>query len=445
MPEATFQQLLTLARQHGASDAEVYATGSRSQLVTFEGNRLKQLETISAEGVGLRLWRNGRCGLAVAYGAFDPKTLVDKAIALSQLGEAAPVLLAETSPETWKLPVLQPSVESMVEQGEATIASLRDRYPDTICSGEWSLDFDTTRLLNTRGVDCHFSDSSLSASVGVEWVRGDDFLEVGIDETVSPRPSVLNVSLHPDRWTEAIALRLDWATRTLTPPSGTYPVIFTPNAATVLLETAISASNGRHVLQKTSPWTDKLGQQVVSPLLTAIQKPPFGPFGTPFDDEGIPCQEAIAIDRGHLKSISCDLRTARALDMPATGNGYRSGLGSYPHPGLINLVLPEATTRFEELLRTCDRGLVVDQILGSGGGLAGDFSFNVDLGYWFEAGEIVGRVKDTLVAGNAYAALNDIAGFGCAPLALPETGGREWAGSIFTPAIAISSLSITGQ
>ncbi|MEO0854150.1 MAG: metallopeptidase TldD-related protein, partial [Cyanobacteria bacterium J06648_11] len=271
MPESDVQQLLTLAQRCGASDADVYATRSRSQLVTFEGNRLKQLETVSAEGVGLRLWRDGRCGLAVAYGAFDPQTLVDKAIALSHLGEAAPVLLADISPETWELPPLHTSIESMVEQGETAIASLRDRYPDTICSGEWSLDFDTTRLLNTRGVDCHFSDSSLSASVGVEWVRGDDFLEVGIDEIISPRPSALHGSLHPERWTEAIARRLDWATRTLTPPSGRYPIIFTPNAATVLLETAIAASNGRNVLQKTSPWTDKLGQQVVSTLLTAIQ------------------------------------------------------------------------------------------------------------------------------------------------------------------------------
>lgn len=441
----TPEQLLTLAQQSGASDAEAYAITSRSRLVTFEGNRLKQLETVASAGVGLRVWCEGRCGLAVAYGPHAPETLVDKAIALSQLGESAPVLLAETSPSTWALPPLDIATEALVEQGRDTIAQIRDRYPDVICNGEWTLDFDVTRLLNSRGLDCQFFDSSLSASVGVEWVRGDDFLEVGTDETVSPRPLTPEVELHPDLWTQAIACRLDWAANTLTPPSGNYPIIFTPNAATLLLETAIAAANGRHVAQKTSPWSDKMGQPVASAMLDATQQPSVGPFGTPFDDEGIPSRNLKLLEAGELHAFYCDLRAARTLGLSPTGNGFRSGLGSYPAPGMANLILPPATLSFTELLQSIDRGLVVDQILGSGGGLTGDFSLNVDLGFWVEAGEIVGRVKDTLVAGNAYAALKHITAFGSSPVCLPNSEGREWAGSIFTPAIAIASLSVTGR
>ncbi|MEM9511696.1 MAG: TldD/PmbA family protein [Cyanobacteria bacterium P01_E01_bin.48] len=441
----TPEQLLSLARERGASDAEVYATTSRSRLVTFEGNRLKQLETVASAGVGLRVWRDGRCGLAVAYGPHDPEALADKAIALSQLGELAPVLLADTSPATWALPPLDIAVDALVEQGQATIASIRNRFPDVICNGEWTLDFDVMRLLNSRGLDCQFSDSSLSASVGVEWVRGDDFLEVGTDETVSPRQHAPVAELHPELWTSALARRLHWATRTLTPSSGHYPVIFTPNAVPLLLETAISATNGRYVAQKTSPWSDKLGQPVAASILDVVQQPSFGPFGTPFDDEGLPSRRLKLLESGELHALYCDLRAAHDLGLSPTGNGFRSGLGSYPAPGLANLVLPPATLSFNELLRACDRGLVVDRVLGGGGGLTGDFSCNVDLGFWVEAGEIVGRVKDTLVAGNAYTALKQITAFSSAPVCLPNAGGRTWAGSIFTPAIAVSSLSVTGQ
>jgi len=46
--------------------------------------------------------------------------------------------------------------------------------------------------------------------------------------------------------------------------------------------------------------------------------------------------------------------------------------------------------------------------LGQGNPINGEFSVNVFLGYKIEKGKIVGRVKDVMLAGNAYAALKDI-------------------------------------
>ena len=63
------EQLLELAIKSGAQAAEVYQSRSLSRPVFFEANRLKQLETSQSEGTVLRLWRNGRPGLTVAYGA----------------------------------------------------------------------------------------------------------------------------------------------------------------------------------------------------------------------------------------------------------------------------------------------------------------------------------------------------------------------------------------
>jgi PmbA protein len=62
------EQLLELATKAGAEAAEVLESQSLSRPVFFEANRLKQLETAQAEGIALRLWRDGRPGLAVAYG-----------------------------------------------------------------------------------------------------------------------------------------------------------------------------------------------------------------------------------------------------------------------------------------------------------------------------------------------------------------------------------------
>lgn len=48
------EQLLELALKSGAEAAEVYASSSVSRPVFFEANRLKQLESIDSEGVGVR-------------------------------------------------------------------------------------------------------------------------------------------------------------------------------------------------------------------------------------------------------------------------------------------------------------------------------------------------------------------------------------------------------
>jgi PmbA protein len=83
-----------------------------------------------------------------------------------------------------------------------------------------------------------------------------------------------------------------------------------------------------------------------------------------------------------------------------------------------------------------DEAIIVDQMLGGGAGISGDFSINVDLGYRIHKGEIQGRVKDTMVTGNVYTALLNL-------LALGNDG--EWNGECYTPSVVVAGLSVTGR
>ena len=58
----------------------------------------------------------------------------------------------------------------------------------------------------------------------------------------------------------------------------------------------------------------------------------------------------------------------------------------------------------EELLAGIGDGLYIKLLMGFGQSniLNGDFSANVGLGYRIKGGKVVGRVKDTMVAGNVY-------------------------------------------
>ncbi|MBW4633276.1 MAG: TldD/PmbA family protein [Iphinoe sp. HA4291-MV1] len=423
------EQLLEISIKSGAEAAEVYQSKSLSRPVFFEANRLKQLETSQSEGTALRLWRNGCPGLAVAYGPVEPQALVERALALSQLNQPEAVELNGNFKPSYPDLGKDVPIEKLVEWGKEAIAIIRDTYPDVICTGEWECDVETTRLVNTNGLDCHYTDTTLSCYVEAEWVRGDDFLSVSDGQTERGR-------LHPHRVAYQILQRLAWAKENVMPPNGRVPVLFTSKAADMLWGTVQAALNGKRVLEKASPWVERIGKPVISPSLTLYQDPHVGPYSCPFDDEGTPAQSLVFIQDGVLQHFYCDRTTGRELNIASTGNGFRPGLGSYPTPGLFNFLIQPGSESLQELIQSLDDGLIVDQMLGGNGGISGDFSINVDLGYRVQNGHVIGRVKDTMVAGNVYTALKQLVKLG---------GDTDWNGSCYTPSLLVEGLSSTGK
>jgi PmbA protein len=113
--------------------------------------------------------------------------------------------------------------------------------------------------------------------------------------------------------------------------------------------------------------------------------------------------------------------------------------GGLPSPAPSALVVTPGKTTFDEMVRDIKEGLVVEQLMGAGQGnvLGGDFSGNVLLGFKIENGKIVGRVKDTMVAGNVYKVLKDIPAIGS------ET---KWVGSILqTPPFYCKEVSVSSK
>jgi len=423
------EQLLDLATSAGAEAAEVFQSRSLSRPVFFEANRLKQLESAQAEGTALRLWCDGRPGLAVAYGPVQPKTLVDRALALSQLNEPETIELEENSQAHYPDLGQAVSVEQLVDWGKQAIALVRAACPDSICTAEWECEAETTRLINSRGLDCGYTDTTLGCYLSAEWVRGDDFLSVsdGITE---------RGVLDPEKLASQVIQRLQWAKDNIAPPLGRVPILFTSKAADMLWGTVQAALNGKQVIEGASPWSDSLNHLVIAPDLTIIQQPEIGPYSCPFDDEGTPTRPITFVDQGVLKLFYADRTTGRTLGSGTTGNGFRPGLGSYPTPGLFNLLIQQGNRSLLQLIASLEDGLIVDQMLGGGAGISGDFSINVDLGYRIKHGEVIGRVKDTMVYGNVYTALKQLIELG---------GDADWNGSCFTPSLIADGLSVTGR
>ncbi|MCX6003986.1 MAG: metallopeptidase TldD-related protein, partial [Chloroflexi bacterium] len=120
-----------------------------------------------------------------------------------------------------------------------------------------------------------------------------------------------------------------------------------------------------------------------------------------------------------------------------TGNGHRQG--GLPTPSPHAFVITSGNTSFDDMVKSVEEGLVVEQLMGAGQGnmLGGDFSGNVLLGFKVEKGKIVGRVKDTMVSGNTYQLLKDIAAIG---------SDVKWVNGVLnTPSLLCNNVSVTSR
>jgi PmbA protein len=218
-------------------------------------------------------------------------------------------------------------------------------------------------------------------------------------------------------------------------------VVFTANGvASTLIMPLMMAFNGKTVLEGASPIGNKLGQPVFDKKLSLRDDSTidYRPGSRPCDDEGIPSQRTPLIIEGAVSSFLYDLQTAAMAGTKSTGNGHRSQ-GGLPAPSPSAFVINTGDTTFDEMIEDIREGLVVEQVMGAtqGNVLGGDFSGNVLLGFKVENGKIAGRVKDTMVSGNIYQLLKQIAALG---------SDAKWVGGFLnTPPIYLPKVSVASK
>jgi PmbA protein len=204
----------------------------------------------------------------------------------------------------------------------------------------------------------------------------------------------------------------------------------------VLGLTLVLGLNGKNVLFGASPLAGKLGERIADQRFSLADNPliDYASSSSKYDGEGIPHQVTPLIENGVVRNFLYDLDTAGRAGTKTTGHG----IGCNP----TNLLFKEGDTSYEEMVRSIKQGLLVLNVMGLGQGnpISGEFSVNIQLGYKIEDGEIVGRVKDVMLAGNVYDALNDIVAIGDKAEWLSVFGGSH-----LVPPIQIGSLSVVAR
>ena len=215
------------------------------------------------------------------------------------------------------------------------------------------------------------------------------------------------------------------------------PVVFDPMVARSLLENVFEAVNGDAIYRGASFLAGKLGERVAGENVTVVDDGTLpGGFGTsPFDDEGVPTQRTVVVERGVLKSYLLNAYAARKLGLKTTGNAAR-GLAGTPGIGVGNFFFEQGTKTPQEIIAEVRDGLYLTEFLGFGVNLVtGDFSRGA-AGMWIVNGELAYPVHEITVAGNLREMLNNISEIG---------NDLEFRGSVAAPTLRIDGLTVAGE
>jgi PmbA protein len=432
-------QILEAAKKAGAQQAEVYQVSNEEMPVRFEANRLKELNSRHTSGVALRVIANGRIGFASSTRPGDVEDVVHAALETAPFGPEAhfdfPKQTEAPAVEVYDPATEAISADDMIRVGQSLIDAVVAAEPDILCDASIRRSAGDVTLANSAGARFSYRATMFSAWLYGNLIRGTDMLFVG-DGDASCTPQLDEKAIQA-----SVVGQLENARQHASCRTAEMPVIFTSiGVAEALLGPITMAFSGRLVHQGQSPLAGLLGEERYDRRISLSDDATLRmrPASRPFDDEGVASRVIPLIDRGVVRSFMYDLQTAGLAKTQSTGSAGRS-LTSQPAISPSSLVFAEGDTSFEEMVRGLKEGVVVEELMGAGQGnvMGGDFSGNVLLGYKIENGEIVGRVKDTIVAGNVHDDLGRVLAIG--------NKGRWVGGTVFAPPILFERLAVSAK
>jgi PmbA protein len=280
--------------------------------------------------------------------------------------------------------------------------------------------FGTMRLLNSAG-------TNLSSNFSETGVYG-YAIYPGSGNGIGRVHTCKAFESMPDALLDEIIFLYTKSAREVVPQTGKMKVLFMPNSIYTLTWRIKSGANAKSVYEKISPIAQKVGERIFDPKFTLVSDPlnDEHPDARAFDDEGTPCSTFPIVENGVLQGFYCDLNYAKKLNTRSTGHGFKAQqwggdvFSLRPNPALTHLTIKPGDMSFTDMVKSMEKGLIVEGALGAHSGNIpnGDYSIGADPALYVENGEIVGRAKDVMVAGNIYdtlkhvVAIEDILHFG---------------------------------
>lgn len=236
-------------------------------------------------------------------------------------------------------------------------------------------------------------------------------------------------------------------------PAGNMTVVLGAGWPGILLHEAIGHGlEGDFNRKGTSAFSDKIGERVASPLCTIVDDGtiPYRRGSLSIDDEGVPSENTVLIEKGILKGYMQDKMNARLMQVKSTGNGRRESYAHLPIPRMTNTYMLAGKHDKQEIIQSVQKGLYAKNFSGGQVDItSGKFVFSTSEAYLIEQGKITQAVKGATLIGNGPDVLTKVSMVGT-DLALDSgvgTCGKEGQNvpvGVGQPTLKIDGITVGG-
>ncbi|MBO4415919.1 MAG: TldD/PmbA family protein [Lachnospiraceae bacterium] len=403
---------------------------SEKQELNLENGGFKLLRTVFNNSGSLRVFLGTKMGSVSGNDITEEalKKLVDDGIAAAESASEDPChdIAPDQGKDVFRQGVYEPDMDKFIERIKEFLEVVAKDYPKVkIMSAIGSYDRWTWLSRNSNGTE--FEDFAGQYHFSIEICASDGEKTTGIDYTGFSAKDLDKPFIEMGD----LKKHLEDIQNSIYPETlegkfeGT--VIITPGCAQDFIYMTLSnyITDGV-VINGTSLWLDKVGEQVASDKLTIALKPyddriVMGERGTA---NGFRSEEVTLIDKGVLKTHWLSLYGANKTGRPIVKN-----TGS-------DLVVEAGDKTLEEMIASVDKGLILGGFSGGQPGTNGEFSGVAKNSFLIENGKVKCAVTETMVNGNLGDAFKNIRSISKEVLC---------DGSSVVPYIAIDGIVISGK
>jgi PmbA protein len=434
------------AEARPGEEVEAFVGNSTSTGVKVHGGEIESLTRSTTAGIGVRVVRAGRQGFAYA-GSLDP-TVVAEVLAEARdnaayaepeewVGLAVPDGVEPPDVDLWRDGLAAMPTDRKVALALELERAVRARDPRIkgVRVAQWGDGSGAAAVATSTGVAatgrstfCHLSVQAL-AEDGGETTSG-----YGVSVGREPGEVALG---------EAADDAAERATRLLgagQPASGAVTLVLEPRMAATVLGVVAGMLNGESVLKGRSPFAERVGERIASPLLTLVDDPtdPRSLGADRHDGEGLATRRIPLIGQGVLQGFLHNTATGRRAGVPSTASAVR-GFRTTPGVGAQALAAAPGRGTLDDLVAGVDLGVLVQSMTGLHSGVnpvSGDFSVGIE-GVMVRGGDRAEPIREATVASTVQRLLLDVSAVG---------GEVEWTpGGTGAVALVIPGVTPSGS
>jgi len=455
------QEVLGTALSTGGDFAEIFLEDRRDHVLVLQDNRIETVNSGRIHGAGIRVYvglnavytytndttREGllRCAKEAASAVREKRDAVvsPKAMAERAMSSAHSIRMLPSQTDARKkaeiLRAANAAARGHSDEISQVMCRLSDSEQDVLICNSDGLFVSDRRVYTRLGVQVVASSESenQTAFEGPGAMMGFELFEDRVD---------------PAAYAKKAAKTAVTMLHAPVCPSGVMPVAIDNGFGGVIFHEACGHSlEATSVAFGMSEFSGKLGQQIASPIVTAIDDGTLAnEWGSEnVDDEGTPTTKLVLIENGVLKNYMIDRLNGKRMGMAPTGSARRQSYAFAPTSRMRNTYIAAGHDDENEIISTMGDGLYAAKMGGGSVNPAtGEFNFAVQEGYLVKDGKITTPVRGASLIGKGADVLMKIDRVG-RDMRMSQGMCGSLSGSVPTnvgqPMIRVSAMTVGGR